>query len=322
MFSLVDRFLPGVISTTPHARYLGLHALVRREVVARDLDIAGGNDLMRRCETVIAAVTVHHKHLVTLPEGHGQSMVTGLLTSDGGIDVPTAAAKGAYSDAVSGFYGTYRGPELVLGVIAPGAQQGPGERYDDTVVRPGLGDVLELAEQAHLSGEEVRASGHLCPCAATGPEAAWLREIICGTSGGDDYAVADEARNSTARIIARLMSSAGKVADIQPTLRHGIAFGSPLDDSVLRGIELAEAWRGAILRNYSIEAWRNIWWWLVRELVEPHTAAALAAAFTQELPGDWTVADSHEQASTDGRGGERYFPPKPSSAKCSPDHIR
>jgi hypothetical protein len=196
------------------------------------------------------------------------------------------------------------GPELVLGVIAPGAEQEPGERYDDTIVRPALGDVLELAGRAHISGDDLRAAGHLCPCAATGPEAAWLRKIICGTAGGEDYAVADEARNDTARIVARLMERAGKVADIQLTLRHGIAFGKPLDLGVLRGIELAEAWRGAILRNYSIEAWRNIWWWLVRELAEPHTAADLSATFTAELPQDWRVADLTDRLPATADGAE------------------
>ncbi len=302
MFALVDRFLPGVISTTPHARYLGLHAMVRAEAIARDLDLVEGRDLMRRCEAVIAAVTIHHKHTKVLPEGHGQSKVQGMLAADGGIDVAAVAAKGAYSDAVSGFYGTYRGPEIVLGVVAAGAEQEPGERYDDAVVRAGLGAVLELADRAHVSGKELRAAGYLCPCAAKGEESVWLRSVICGTAGGEDFAVADEARRDTARIIARILANSGKVSDVQRTLRHGIAFGEPLGAGLLAGIDLAEAWRGAILRNYSIEAWRNLWWWIVEQVKEPQTAAQIGAAVADELPQDWIVDDlaTWLPASTEG----------------------
>ena len=291
MFALVDRFLPGVISTTPHARYLGLHPMVRAEAMARGLDPLEGGELMRRCEAVIAAVTVHHKHTKVLPEGHGQSKVQGMLLPDGGVDVAAVAAKGAYSDAVSGFYGTYRGPEIVLGIIAPGAEQVPGDRYDDTVVRPGLGGVLALADQTHVSGDELRDAGHLCPCAAVGAEANWLRTVICGTAGGEDFAIADEARRDTARIVARVLYESGKVPDVQRALRHGIAFGNPLGSGLLAGIDLAEAWRGAILRNYSIEAWRNLWWWIVEQLKDPQTAAQVGAAVADELPADWTVGD-------------------------------
>lgn len=302
MFSLVDRFLPGIISTTPHARYLGLHPMVRAEVAAHQLDKTQATELMRRCEAVLAAVTVHHDHVQVLPEGHGQSKVAGLLDSDGGVDVAVIAAMGAYSEAVSGFYGTYRGPELVLGVIAPGAEQLPGDRYDDDVVRAGMSDALMLAGKTHLTKDELIAAGHLCPCAATGTEAAWLRTIVCGTAGGEPYEVADEARHDTARIVARILGDAGKVTDIQATLREGIAFGLPLDQGLLTGIELAEAWRGAILRNYSIEAWRNVWWWIVQETKEPQTAGQIADAFAAELPEHSTVADLTNglPATTDG----------------------
>lgn len=295
IFNLVDRFLPGVISTTPHARYLGLHGLVRTEVVDRGLDAAGAQDLMRRCEAVIAAVTIHHEHLAVLPEGHGQSKVTGLLTPDDGIDVASVAAMGAYSEALAGFFGTYRGPEIALGVIAPGASQEPGARYSDAAVRPGLGEVLELAAQDHLSGADLKAAGHLCPCAATGDEATWLRSIVCGTAGGEEFATYDQARRDTARIVVRLVNQAERVVDIQSALRRAIAFGPPLHRGLLSGIDLAEGWRGAILRNASIEAWRNIWWWLVRELREPASVSELAAAFVAELPADWTVSDLLDQ---------------------------
>jgi hypothetical protein len=306
MFNLVDRFLPGIISTTPHARYLGLHPMVRSEAIARGLDAIEGQDLMRRAEAVLAAISFHHRgaHLVSIPEGHGESMVATLLESDGGIDVAKVAAKGAYSDAAAGFYGTYRGPELVLGVIGAGADQEPGDRYNAAAVRPGLADVLDLAGRSHLSADDLKAASYLCPCAAADDEAAWLRQIVCGTAGGDEYAVADEARRDTARIVTRIVQNAGTIplADLQTTLREAIAFGPPLESGLLVGIDLAEGWRGAILRNYSIEAWRNTWWWIVRELTEPQTAAEIGSLYAAQLPEDWTVGDldKHLPATADG----------------------
>lgn len=297
--NLVDRFLPGVISTTPHARYLGLHAMVRAEALALKLDAAHGQDLMRRAEAVLAAISFHHQgqHRVSIPEGHGQSMVGTLLEPDGGIDVAKVSAKGAYSDSVTGFYGTYRSPELVLGVIAAGAEQAPGDRYNDAAVRHGLGDVLQLVQQSFLSAAELQAASHLCPCAASGEEAEWLRQIVCGTAGGDEYADADEARRDTARIVTRIIEAAGTIpmAELQSTLQHAIAFGEPLEAGLLAGIDLAEGWRGAILRNYSIEAWRNTWSWTVYQLGDPCTAAEVGRRYAEQLPDDWSVGDLDEQ---------------------------
>jgi len=293
IFAVVDRLLPGVISTTPHARYLGLHGLLRKEAGTRSLESAESTDLIRRCEAVTAAIAIHHDpHLVTLPEAHGESSVKSRLEPDGSINVAKVSAKGEYSKSVTGFYGTYRGPEVVLGIIGPGAAQEPGDRYDDDVVRPALGSILELASRKRVSTDELRDAGHLCPCAAQGDEASWLRDVICGTAGGDNYAVADDARRDTTRIIVRTIGSVGTpVPSLSSAVRHAISYGGPLDQGPYAGIDLAEAWRGLMLRNRSVGAWRNLWWWLVQELTEPQSLAAIADALAAELPEEWVVAD-------------------------------
>ena len=74
-------------------------------------------------------------------------------------------------------------------------------------------------------------------------------------------------------------------------VRHAISYGGPLDQGPYAGIDLAEAWRGLMLRNRSVGAWRNLWWWLVQELTEPQSLAAVADALAAELPEDWVVAD-------------------------------
>ena len=78
IFTVVDHLLPGVISTTPHARYLGLHGLVRQRGSAPRTEWRQATDLMRRCEAVIAAIAHYHDpHLVVLPEAHGETSVRG-----------------------------------------------------------------------------------------------------------------------------------------------------------------------------------------------------------------------------------------------------
>ena len=197
-------FLLNTVRIAAHARYLGLHGLVRKEATDRGLTSAQANDLMRRCEAITAAIAIHHDpHLVVLPEAHGQSRVKPRLNADGSLDIAKVSAKGAYSESATGFYGTYRGPEVDLGVIAPGVRQEPGERYDDKAVRPALEQILELAAKERVTANKLKASGHLCPCAAQKKEAMWLREIVGGTAGGDNFVIADEARHDTVRLIAR-----------------------------------------------------------------------------------------------------------------------
>src|SRR5438132_13383866 len=69
---LVDGLLPGVISTTTHARSFALHTLVWAEAADRGLDQAEAIDLLRRCEVVLAGVTLQHEsHFAWIPAPHG-----------------------------------------------------------------------------------------------------------------------------------------------------------------------------------------------------------------------------------------------------------
>ncbi len=303
IFNVVDRLVPGVISTTPHARYLSLHGLIRSEAERRGLSTSEARDLTRRCEAVTAAISHHHEHhRVVIPEAHGQSRITGLLGKDGSLVVAEASSVGRYSEAASGFYGTYRGPEVALGVVSDGADQVPGDRYQDKMVRPVLGEIFVLADSEVLSAHDLQEAAHLCPCAADGSEAEWLRGIICGWAGGEAHAVKDEARRSTAQIIARTIgASSVPIEKLATKVRADISFGPPLGGGAYAGIEAAEAWRGLMLRNHSVGAWRNLWSWIVEELTEPHSARAIGDVLASKLPGDWKVADliGHLQPGTE-----------------------
>lgn len=66
---------------------------------------------------------------------------------------------------------------------------------------------------------------------------------------------------------------------------RGVAFGAFVDeDPIASGLPISQAWRGTILRNYSVGAWRRLWSWLVGRLDEPMTAEDLAAEAASVLP--------------------------------------
>jgi hypothetical protein len=91
-------------------------------------------------------------------------------------------------------------------------------------------------------------------------------------------------------MVARLMQLQ-PVESIWSDLVPAVAFGSELSsDSILSSIPVASVWRGVVLRNYSVGAWRRLWSWLVAQVGEPITRTELAETFADELP-DGTVAD-------------------------------
>ena len=90
-------------------------------------------------------------------------------------------------------------------------------------------------------------------------------------------------------------------------MRHKISYGAPLNKGPYAGIELAEAWRGLMLRNHSVGAWRNLWFWIVRELTEPQSSADIASAFAAELPARWRVSDLTSRLA-DGMKGKNLLP--------------
>jgi hypothetical protein len=69
-----------------------------------------------------------------------------------------------------------------------------------------------------------------------------------------------------------------------------IAFGDFADtDPVVRSLDVTAAWRGVLLRNYAVGAWRRLWSWLVECVGEYTLASDVADLFADALP-DSTVA--------------------------------
>jgi hypothetical protein len=295
---LVARLLPGVITTTPHARAYALHGLVWSEAERRGLDLDAAYELLRRCEVVVAGVALRHRHQVELGAPHGGDVVQKGLQADGHLAVAELSATGRYSQARSGFGGVYEGSEIALGILEAGRPPTPGPRLDEGRVRAALAGVFALAEREVVSISELEAAGELCICMApSAPDGPWLQRLFLqpdlrgdAPPDGDRFAAGDAARRATARLLARVLAP-GVQGSLVGGFRRAVGTGGfAVTDPVAAALSITSAWRGVVLRNYSVGAWRRMWSWLVGELGEPMTAAELGERFADALP-DITVGE-------------------------------
>ena len=290
---LVNRLVPGVITTTTQARMYALHGLAWSEAHRREYEIAQALDLVRRCEVVVAGATLsHEQHLSRMPSPHGYEAVGPYVQQGTTLPVAELSQPGVYAQYEWGFAGTYLGSELLLGILSQGRPPTAGDRLDETALRAGFEGLFELADQDEVAVSDLKGAGHLCVCA--GPEradGAWLRQLLFA-GGREDWTEIDESRRATARLLLRVVQAEEGTNDVPGAFRHAIGFGaSPA--GTLDGLEavVAEGWRGAIMRNYSVGAWRRLWSWLVEQLSEPLTVAELADRFAEALPGELSIAE-------------------------------
>jgi len=122
--------IPGVITTTPHARYLALHARLavqaRRQGWTGAADLGEFRDLVRRAEVVLGAVSVAHAADEADAHGlragrvgpHGITAIGRELDEIGRIDIARLAE--TYSQVPGGYLQTYGGIEAVLGLTDGG----------------------------------------------------------------------------------------------------------------------------------------------------------------------------------------------------------
>lgn len=287
---MVDRLVPGVTTVTPHARYFALHGLIAAEVDRIELDLPSARDLLRRAEVVMAAASFVHDHGdIGLARAHGLDALAGRLAG-GTLDLATdsQAGSGGYVQNNWGFWAPYIGSELTLGIIAGTKMPEPGPHLAPDALREGLVDLLELARQDTLDVAGMSGHQHLCVCAgAKQPDGAWLASLLCprGTFEGPAW----RDRRHTIDLLTRLIDL-GQVHNVTDDLVPRIAFGDLLTgDTQLAANPLAPAWRGLVLRNYAVGAWRRLWSWLVEQVDEGLTPAEhLGEAFAAALP-DVTV---------------------------------
>ncbi|MEV7995941.1 hypothetical protein AB0O67_29805 [Streptomyces sp. NPDC086077] len=279
---------------TPHARYYALHGLIAAHADAAGMSSATAQELLRRAEVALAAVSfAHHPQgLEWLPRAHGMDALAQRLRS-GTVTVADSAVPGkdGYVRNSWGFWGPYAGSETALGILSPGRMPLPGPRLDATAVRDGLGELLELAAAKELRTDDLVPFGaKLCVCAGgEHPDGTWLARLMCASDKAGT-APRSRARRETIRLLARIIAT-------HPILRftrdagHVLAFGQFLTtDPVTRDVGVAPVWRGVVLRNYSVGAWRRLWSWLVEQVDGMITTDELADRLAEALP-DETVAE-------------------------------
>lgn len=285
---IVDRLLPGVITTTRHARMYCLHTLAWAEAELQHLDKDESEEFVRRCEVVISAVHHYHKpHRILLSTAHGEDRVH-LFVDNEVLDLEGAARRGT-GLSESGFAGVYQGPCVRIGALSEGQPPHRGTRADMPALRDGLGDLLDLARRETIPIDELCAAGHLCTCeAADAADGRWLRRILVEeVEAGHPE---DRYRQLTCVLLLETLHEQPS-ADPVRAFRERWAFGGQLGnpDENERAL-VASMWRAAALRNYSVGSWRALWRWLAARLNEqPMTAEDLGEQLAHALD-DLTVA--------------------------------
>ncbi|HEX8105607.1 MAG TPA: hypothetical protein VF533_23525, partial [Solirubrobacteraceae bacterium] len=243
-------------------------------------------ELVRRMEVTVAGVWANHGCPVRLPSAHGADVIVNALEHDGVLDVGRLQEPGQYAQPRAGFASTYYGSEVVLGALRASSPPKPGERFDEPTVRSALGDLIDLAQHDSIASDTLAGAGHLCVCAAANgaPDGDWLRRLLLEPG----YRGPNERRHAARRATTRLLLAAiGRQPNARPlnAFRGEVCFGDFLDsDSLAVGVAEGQAWRGVMLRNYSVGAWRRLWAWMVNGVEEPQTASEIAERVADALP--------------------------------------
>lgn len=286
--NVVDRLVPGVTTVTLNARYYALHGLVASEVHRRGLTLAGAQELLRRAEVVIGAVSTRHYQQSPTPHQalsrpHGYDAILPSVR-DGAVEVGALAAPKVYADPNWGFWPAYRGSEMLLQIVTRANEIGPGERMDQRAVYAGLRDVLALADEHTLEADLLDAYGELCVCRAVdSADGAWLARLFAAREADGDGSRA-AVRRQTLRMIARCV----QLTEVRQVTRDISRFVTcdprAFEDQVLTGIDLTAEWRGLILRNHSVTAWRALWAWLINGINGLTSRAQLADQLADVMP--------------------------------------
>ncbi|XRQ09239.1 hypothetical protein ACN3XK_74390 [Actinomadura welshii] len=295
------RLAPLVNSGTAHARYYLLHAAAAAACPAAPNDkdaLLSSRQYVRRAEVVLAAASLRHaaanpgEHDVPLPyrEPHGAREVTRHLDS-GVLDVSAAAA--SYSLQPGGFLSVYRGAEIEAGLLDPAN----GTLRPGAVALPDAGldavhTVLTAAGEDRLTLDQLdRLLPAACLCQVRADdETNLLSEFLFGTSivVGPAPRTVRQARARTAATAQLLLHALdGQAPEIDSRTAMTRLCYEPdrltgLGESRL--VDWALSWRGALLRNASVTAWRRLWWWLTERLAEhPRSREALGDALAEAL---------------------------------------
>lgn len=292
---MVDTLLPGVTTLTELVRYYGLYWALADFSAEHELDAAACRTLVRRAEVGVALVS---RRFDRGRHAHGVDRVNGLVAK-GEADVAAELGSASYSPRAWGFWSQYGGPSATLGTVRQesGALR-PGRHACPPVVRGLFRPLLDIIATRAVP---VHAADDLAVLALETPDTPDLiplGELFTASRGArhdpDDWTGDDCLRRSTLRILARAVQLHPHALGWTDALRTCVAYGdAATTDPVLSDEERALAWRGVLLRHWSVGAWRRLWAALVDEVLRaggPVTRDDLCDWVSAEVPAG-TVSD-------------------------------
>ena len=294
----VTLLLPGVSTASEFVRYYALYAALAAYAEDRGLDGEACRELVRRSEVVLAGVSMLDEEELdsSVRRAHG---VDGIRPWFGDVlDVRGAVNMGAekhsYSSRKSGFWGSYGGPSQILGTVAmEGNAFRAGRHGCPARVRELFEPLFVAAAHDRLSRSQLEALRPVSFHGSDLPEIPWLLDLFTATRNGihdpGQWQPDDHHRRATMRILGRATVLYGGDASLTWTdaVESAVVFSDALEnDQVLAGIKEAAAWRGALLRNYSVSAWRRLWAALVHSIGEEDESADRSAEELQAWLAD------------------------------------
>jgi hypothetical protein len=297
VLGMVATLMPGLSTLTDFARYYTLYWGLADYSERHDLDGVGCLQILRRSEVLLALATrLTHNGGVA---AHGADSLQRGLTKGRSAWELAETGTTSYSPRSWGFWSQYGGPSDVLGTATTkdGAIR-PARHACPDGVREMFAPLFAAATRdapppasklPHLAALSLGSPG--------GRDTEALCELFTATRAGrhvrDDWQGTDLTRRATLRILLRCRQLAPDELWSE-ALRSGVAFGpDAIEDAVLGQENRTLAWRGLLLRHYSVGAWRRLWAGLV-DFVENNgvtTRTDLHGWIADQLPGlrvqDW-----------------------------------
>lgn len=267
VLGMVATLMPGLSTLTDFARYYTLYWALADYSARHDLDGVGCQQILRRSEVLLALATrLTHAGEVA---AHGADAIQRGLTKGRSAWTLAETGKSSYSPRAWGFWSQYGGPSDVLGTATTedGAIRPARHACPDEVREMFAPLFAAAARDASPPADTLSNLAAVSLGTPAGPDSEALCELFTATRAGrhveDDWDGTDLTRRATLRILLR----SGQLAPDESwseALRSGVAFGpAAVEDVVLGQENRTLAWRGLLLRHYSVGAWRRLWAGLV-----------------------------------------------------------
>lgn len=262
----VSLLAPTVTTVTNIARTYCLHTLVLAEAKQSGINENEAKRLHRRSEVILAGISQCHRgagdHRANMPSAHGSDQVRTLWDDSGlNLDAATSDSGHAYAQPPWGFRGVYVGPLIRLGILERDGWT-PTEALDEVSLRSALGPILEIArkdvshvDQATLEGLSAQC---ICRCRDSA-DGEWLAHRMSGDPSSPTTVSGYIA--ATMQLLALAVESGSVTTRASENHVADFLAYDPLltSRSDLVNPDVAQRWRGLVLRNHAVTGWRGIW---------------------------------------------------------------